>query len=160
MWKAALAGALALATIETSFALADGANEAPVPRQAAQAAAPAKTDAGNQGAGAAASPVAASRIAQFKVALRLTSEQERHWPAVEAALRGMIRRAETEEARAGGIFQRIGNRATSAMLSAGALKRLVAAAQPLIKSLDHEQKREAIQLARAMGFGEVASRFE
>lgn len=103
---------------------------------------------------------AGSRIAQFKAALRLTVEQERHWPAVEAALRDIIRRHESDEAHAGGLMQRIGDRAASVMLSAGALKRLVAAAQPLIKSLDNDQRRGALQLARNMGFGEVASKFE
>lgn len=157
MWKAALASAFALVTMGMSFALADGASETLVSREAV---ALAKKESGSSAASVGTSPAAMSRIAQFKAALRLTPEQARHWPAVEAALRDMIRRAETEEVRVGGVLQRIGTQATSAVLTAGALKRLVAAAQPLIKSLDSEQKRDALHLARVMGFGQVASRFE
>jgi zinc resistance-associated protein len=162
MWKAALAGALALATMEMSFARADGASETLVPRGPAQVGVEGRNGAAFRLAstGNASTDFAGSRIAQFKSALRLTAEQERHWPAVEAALRDMIRRHESDEMRAGGLMQRIGDRAASVMLNAGALKRLVAAAQPLIKSLDSEQKRGALHLARNMGFGEAASKFE
>jgi hypothetical protein len=45
-------------------------------------------------------------------------------------------------------------------MNASSMRRLVSAAQPLVKSLDQEQKREAITLARAMGFGQLAARFE
>jgi hypothetical protein len=159
MWKAALAGALALATMGSSLAWADGANETLVPR------APAAQQSGGAtfrvaSTGHAAMEMADARINRFKTMLRLTVEQERHWPAVEAALRDIIRRHESEEPQSGGVLQRVSERAASAVLSAGAIKRLVAAAQPLIKSLNQEQRRDALQLARNMGFGDVAAKFE
>jgi len=46
------------------------------------------------------------------------------------------------------------------VLSAASIKRLVSAAQPLIKSLDDDQKRRAMTMARAMGLGGLADRFE
>jgi DNA-binding IclR family transcriptional regulator len=59
-----------------------------------------------------------------------------------------------------GFFRRVGTRATEMAMSAASMRRLVSAAQPLVKSLDEDQKREAISLARAMGFGSLAARFE
>jgi LTXXQ motif family protein len=100
-----------------------------------------------------------SGLARFKAALRLTPEQERHWPRVEAALRSISRDRDAEAAEAG-MFTRIGHRAADLALSAVAIKRLVSAAQPLMKTLDDEQKSKAMTLARAMGFGSVAARFE
>jgi hypothetical protein len=40
------------------------------------------------------------------------------------------------------------------------MRKLVSAAHPLVKSLDEDQKREALTLARAMGFGSLAARFQ
>jgi hypothetical protein len=40
------------------------------------------------------------------------------------------------------------------------MRRLVSAARPLVNSLDQEQKREAVTLARAMGFGSLAARLQ
>jgi hypothetical protein len=40
------------------------------------------------------------------------------------------------------------------------MRRLVTAAQPLVRTLDEDQKREALTLARSMGFGQLAARFE
>jgi len=105
------------------------------------------------------SPALESGIARFKAALRLTPEQERHWPRVEAALRTLARESDADAAQTG-FFRRIGARATELALSADAIRRLVSAAQPLVKSLNPEQKREAVTLARAMGFGSLAARFE
>ena len=100
-----------------------------------------------------------SGLARFKAALRLTPDQERHWPRVEAALRSISRDRDAETAEAG-MFTRIGHRAADLALSAVAIKRLVSAAQPLMKTLDDEQKSKAMTLARSMGFGSVAARFE
>lgn len=114
------------------------------------------------GAQAEASPQLEAGIARFKAALRLKPEQQKHWPRVEAALRSMTN--ETDSAQAGddqpGFIRRTINRAGELAMSASSMRRLVAAAQPLVKSLDQDQKREAITLARAMGFGQLAVRFE
>lgn len=103
-------------------------------------------------------------IARFKAALRLTPAQERHWPRVEAALRSIASEGDRQQVADGspqaGIFRRVGARATEMAMSATSMRRLVSAAQPLVKSLDESQKREAIVLARAMGFGSLAARFE
>ena len=101
-----------------------------------------------------------SRISQFKSALHLKVEQQRHWPRVEAVLRDLARQRNVEEASAGGFVQRISDRASSVVSTAGAIKRLVSAARPLINSLDREQKQVALSLAHNMGFGSVAAHFE
>ena len=133
MWKALIAGLFALAFLGSVQANAQSAN-----------------------------PELESGISHFKSALRLTAEQHKHWPRVESALRAMARdneRAETDEERPG-LVRRVRNRAGEIAAKAGSMGRLVAAARPLVKSLDANQKREAIQLARSMGFGSLAARFE
>jgi zinc resistance-associated protein len=103
-------------------------------------------------------------IARFKSALRLKPEQQKHWPRVEAALRSMANEGDSERVQVAdaqpGFIRRTVNRASELAMNATSMRRLVAAAQPLVKSLDQEQKREAITLARAMGFGQLAARFE
>lgn len=143
MWKAALAGAIVLVVAGST-----GASAEPVVQA-------------NYRVQSQASGELESGIARFKSALRLTPDQEKHWPRVESALRDIARnsdQAEGTEQR--GMLRRIGSRATEMVLSAAAVKRLVSAAQPLMKTLDVEQKSKAMQLARAMGFGHVAARFE
>jgi Zn-dependent protease with chaperone function len=99
------------------------------------------------------------RIGQIKAALRLTAEQERHWPPIESAIRGIIRKSEAYEASAGGMLQRVGARAKAFAVDAVALKRVVAVSQPLLRTLDPEQRREALILARALGLGSFAAAF-
>src|SRR5688572_2057716 len=115
-------------------------------------------------AAADASPRLEAGIARFKAALRLTPTQQKHWPRVEAALRSMAneggRQQVADASGQPGFFSRVGTRATEFAMNATAMRRLVSAAQPLVKSLDENQKREAMVLARAMGFGSLASRFE
>lgn len=144
MWKAALAGAIALVITGSAGAFAE--------TQTIQA---------NYRVQPQASGELESGIARFKAALRLTPDQERHWPRVESALRDIARGSEQADGgEQRGMLRRIGSRATEMVLSAAAMKRLVSAAQPLMKTLDDEQKSKALQLARAMGFGSVAARFE
>jgi hypothetical protein len=145
MWKAALTGVIALVISGSTGAFAQTPTVQASYRVASQA------PSGEMDSG----------IARFKAALRLTPDQEKHWPRVESALREIARnsdQAEGSEQR--GMLRRIGSRATEMVLSAAAMKRLVSAAQPLMKTLDQEQKSKAMQLARAMGFGSVAARFE
>jgi hypothetical protein len=145
MWKAAFAGIFMLLIAGPTGVFAEPQTTPAAYRVASQAL-PGELDSG---------------IARFKAALRLTPEQERHWPRVESALRGIARNAD-QNADGGtrGMLRRIGSRATEMVLSAAAIKRLVSAAQPLMKTLDDEQKGKALQLARAMGFGGVAAHFQ
>lgn len=148
MWKAALVGALAL-TITGSFVSAQdlASNSAPGgQRYALQSAGNGEVE---------------SQIAQAKATLRLTPDQEKHWPRVAAALRDVTARMNNaEEASAGGFVQKVKARAGDFVLNASAMKRLVSAAHPLIKSLDEDQKRSALSMARSMGLASVAARFE
>lgn len=80
-----------------------------------------------------------SHIAQAKAALRLTPQQERHWPRVAAALRS---------------FARQGNGVTSQLSGA---RRVISAAAPLLRSLDSEQRQTALSMVRSLGFGHLAS---
>ncbi len=183
MWKAALAGAL-LATIGSTFALADGYEPFPSrPQTPARVSPPATRATPAQAGTPAQRPLAAetpvtthstyaaasmqpsfsavdSHIAQFKSALRLTAEQERHWPRVEVALREVVQGSNSDDSNSHGLIRRIGSRASDFVFSANAIRRLVAAAQPLIKSLDPQQKHDALALARHMGFASVAEQFE
>lgn len=145
MLKSALAGAFALATIGTSLSFAQDYQLQSYPQERASSA--------NTGA-------VNSKIAQFRSALQLTSDQQRHWPRVEAVLRDVVARAQQQEASADGYIQRVTNKVGSAMVSANAVRRLVAAASPLVRSLDPSQKQVAIAMARDMGFGAVAAQFE
>ncbi len=137
MWKALVAGLFALAFSGSIMA-----------------AGPAAADTGRLEAG----------IARFKAALRLTPAQEKHWPRVEAALRSIVGDGERQQVADAsgnpGFFRRVGARATDMAMSAASMRRLVSAARPLVKSLDENQKREAVTLARAMGFGSIAARLQ
>jgi arginyl-tRNA synthetase len=149
MWKAALVGALALTATGSFVSAQDLASNGAGHRyslQSADGGATAEVDA---------------KIAQAKATLRLTAEQERHWPRVAVALREVaVRQNNVEEASAGGFVQRMKTRAGEFVLNASSIKRLVSAAQPLIKSLDEEQKQRALTMARSMGLASVAARFE
>ena len=111
-----------------------------------------------------ASPQLEAGIARFKAALRLKPDQQKHWPRVEAALRSLANDGDRETVQVAdaqpGFIRRTVNRAGELAMNANSMRRLVSAAQPLVKSLDESQKREAISLARAMGFGQLAARFE
>jgi hypothetical protein len=82
-----------------------------------------------------------AQIRRFKVALRLTAEQERHWPAVASVLRTM----------------RLGNRAMAMMANSMSLQELVSAATPLFHSLDDGQKQVAMRLVQRLGFGALVA---
>jgi hypothetical protein len=144
MRKAALAGAFALATIGSPLAMADGMEHGTGPVQVAQ------------GSGFV---LTSGHIAHLKSALKLSPDQERYWPRVEAALRTLARQQSHGQAASPGIVQRIRQKAAAITLDAMAMKRLVAAAAPLIRTLDQEQKRDALMLARAAGMGALAAAF-
>jgi hypothetical protein len=81
----------------------------------------------------------------------LTAEQQRHWPAVAAALRGLSRTGNN------GSTQGLRQRASAAVGTANAVRRVVAAAGPLVRSLTAEQKQSGMQVIRASGFSHLAS---
>ncbi len=111
-----------------------------------------------------------ARIAGLKAGLKLTAEQETHWPAVETVLRDLAkqraerrkaradRRAERREARASGTvppradaIERLRRGADRIAARAVSMKRLADAAEPLYKSLDDGQKRRFALLLRMGG---------
>jgi zinc resistance-associated protein len=96
-----------------------------------------------------------ARIAALKTALRLTSEQEKNWPAVEQALRDISKERLARRAARGTTGQpvdateRLRDRADALAARAAALRRLADAEKPLYQSLDEAQKR---RFAIAMSF--------
>lgn len=137
MWKAALAGAFALVTIGSSVAVADN------------------IEGGESRLTQSGFALTQAHIARFKSVLKLTPAQEQFWPAVERAFRDMQRGSDETP----GLVQGIANRAASFGGNAMALRRLAAAAYPLIQSLDDGQKQNAIALARSLGLEKLAFAF-
>jgi hypothetical protein len=112
---------------------------------------------------AVARPTAASRagyildeaqIASIKTRLHLTPDQERMWPAVEAALRNMAYKR-TQQAAARGAARNV----QAAAVDPEAVEGLKSAAVPLIMSFSSEQKEEVRSLAHVMGLDQLASQF-
>ena len=112
---------------------------------------------------AAARPTAASRvgyildeaqIASIKTRLHLTPDQERMWPAVEAALRNMAYKR-TQQAAARGTARNV----QAAAVDPEAVEGLKSAAVPLIMSFSSEQKEEVRSLAHVMGLDQLTSQF-
>src|ERR1700674_778733 len=73
MWKAGIAGALALATVGSSLALTTA------------------SEARNSFRPASGIVLTEGHIARLKAALKLTAAQEKYWPAVAAALHSIVR---------------------------------------------------------------------
>jgi hypothetical protein len=95
-----------------------------------------------------------AQIASIKTRLHLTPDQERMWPAVEAALRNMaIKR--TQQAAARGAARNV----QAAAVDPEAVEGLKSAAVPLIMSFSSEQKEEVRSLAHVMGLDQLASQF-
>jgi len=91
----------------------------------------------------------ATEIARLKSALKLSPDQARHWPAVEAVLR----EAGAQQA----ALVQAGRKPDEAFN--GALSgRLYMAAGPLLSTLREDQKNEIRKRARALGLEVVASR--
>lgn len=106
-----------------------------------------------------------ARIAALKAGLRLTPDQDKLWPAVEDALRGLAKqRAEARAARrerwaslrdgdmrdgdTGDLPGRLRSMAARQAASADALRRLADASAPLHATLDEAQRRRLRILAR------------
>ncbi|HWP26234.1 MAG TPA: Spy/CpxP family protein refolding chaperone [Xanthobacteraceae bacterium] len=106
-----------------------------------------------------------ARIAGLKAGLKLTPEQEKLWPAVEAALRERAKlRSERIErfiklreqrridpSQRGDVVERMKQRADDMAQSAATMKRLADAIEPLYKSLDDSQKQRFALLYRMGG---------
>lgn len=98
-----------------------------------------------------------AKIAELKAGLRLTTEQEKHWPALEAAIRdtSKARMGRMQEMRASAEARRDHPDAVAAMrqraqmmkANAADLDKLADASAPLYGSLDDAQKRRFAKMA-------------
>jgi hypothetical protein len=95
-----------------------------------------------------------AQIASIKARLHLTPDQERMWPAVEAALRNMAYKR-TQQVAARGA----GRNVQAAAVDPEAVEGLKSAAVPLIMSFNSEQKEQVRSLAHVMGLDQLASQF-
>ncbi len=87
-----------------------------------------------------------AQISSIKKRLALTPDQERHWPAVEAALRQMA-------------WKKTPGQTAKVDMSTVDVDGLKSAAFPLVMSFSDDQKRELRSLANLLGLESVASRF-
>ncbi len=100
--------------------------------------------------------LADARIAALHTGLKLSAEQEKNWPAVEAALRDVAKlRQERVAARANADrpanpVERLGVMADAMQARGAALKKVAEAAGPLYNSLDDGQKHRFVLLARML----------
>jgi len=93
----------------------------------------------------------ATRLAQFKEALRLTPDQEKNWPAFDAGLREFARLLEQSADRDQSPrthVERLRRNAERLGTMSAALTRLADVEEPLYKSLDDGQKERFARLAR------------
>jgi hypothetical protein len=95
-----------------------------------------------------------AQIASIKTRLHLTPDQERMWPAVEAALRN-VAYAKARDVQRGGAATAV----ASLDPNGAAVEGLKSAAVPLIMSFSDEQKNEVRSLAHVMGLDQLASQF-
>ncbi|MDB5609157.1 MAG: hypothetical protein JWP25_6057 [Bradyrhizobium sp.] len=90
-----------------------------------------------------------AQIAGIKERLKLSSDQESYWPAVESALRAVARKIHaTRQADPNGA---------PIDPDAAEVQQLKSAAMPLLFQLREDQKREVRTLARLIGLEKVAS---
>src|SRR6266436_7045924 len=101
-----------------------------------------------------------ARIAAFKAGLKLTPDQEKLWPPVEAAVRDFAklridranarmnaqRDGSQDQQKPDDMVARLRERADNMATSAAAMKKIADAADPLYKSLDDGQKRRLAAL--------------
>jgi hypothetical protein len=91
------------------------------------------------------------QIAGIKERLKLSSDQESYWPAVENALRAVARKIHAT--------RKADPNASGALIDPDAeeVQQLKSAAMPLLFQLREDQKREVRTLARIIGLEKVAS---
>lgn len=92
------------------------------------------------------------QIAGMKDRLRLTEEQAQYWPAVEAALRDVVR-TQLHDSQ---LTRTRGGKA-NIDVNRPEVQRLIWAAMPLLMRLREDQKHEVRKLARIIGLDTVAS---
>jgi len=91
-------------------------------------------------------------ISRLKAALHLSASQETHWRTLEAALRDISQPRQVADAtNSAGFVQRVRARMKSYVLDVSAARRVAVAAQPLIATLDEDQKRDGMMMVRALG---------
>jgi hypothetical protein len=98
-----------------------------------------------------------AQIASIRRRLNLTPDQERMWPAVEAALRNLAYTTGHEAHRRGSTG--FPAQLASADPNSAEVQDLKSAAIPLIMSFNSEQKDEVRSLAHVMGLDQLASQF-
>jgi zinc resistance-associated protein len=102
-----------------------------------------------------------ARIAALKAGLELTPEQEKNWPAFEAALRNMDglranrRAARRDDQLPPNRIERMRREADALTNTGTALRQLADAEEPLLNSLNEAQKRRFFFLARMERRGEL-----
>jgi hypothetical protein len=133
MWKAALAGAVALATIG-SFSFSQGGF-------------------GVTPAAAQEVVVTEGQIARLHAALHLTAAQERHWHPVAATLRrlGYQQQQYRVASNDSGFVAQAKSRVAGYAVTAVTMQRLRSLATPLINELSEEQKQAGRNVLSAMG---------
>lgn len=103
------------------------------------------------------SAFADARIAGVKAGLRLTADQEKLWPPVEAAVRDLAKlridriTARRERAPSEDLMTRLRERSDAMSANAAAFKKAVDAAEPLYKTLNDDQKRRLAMLTHMGG---------
>lgn len=98
-----------------------------------------------------------AQIADIKRRLHLTPDQERMWPAVEAALRNLAYKTEQEARRHGTVADAA--QLADADPNSAEVQNLKSAAIPLIMSFNDEQKDQVRNLVHSMGLDQLASQF-
>jgi hypothetical protein len=95
--------------------------------------------------------VTEGKIARLRASLRLRAEQIAHWRPVEAALRAAMRPQYAEASMNDGWVQKTKTRVRGYVNNAAALQQALAAAGPLMASLDERQRASGRNALRAMG---------
>jgi hypothetical protein len=97
-----------------------------------------------------------ARVGALEAVLQLTPAQAALWPAVDAALRDMIKArferisADRNESPAGNLGVRLRNRGEAMIAMGNGLKELADAAEPLFRTLSDTQKRRLSLLEQFM----------
>jgi hypothetical protein len=145
MWKAVLAGTAAAVISSSSLVFADQMCD----RDGASRWQPSAADI---------KAFTDARVAALKAGLELTAEQEKNWPAVEAAIRDMAKAradrmvAHANEQPPSDPVEDLHQRAERLGTVATGLKKLADAEELLYKSLDDAQKQRFEILMRAIRF--------
>jgi uncharacterized protein YpmS len=133
MWKAALAGVVALATVGSFSISQQGIVISPAVAEEVV--------------------VTEGQIARLHSALHLTATQEHYWHAVAATLRTLARHQQQYRVASAdaGFVERAQARLAGYSITAMAMHRLRSAATPLINELSDEQKQAGMNVLQSMG---------